>query len=61
MNRIEPQVQVVVLTGYPDCQLHYQGFKARVIAEQSSGYRVRDREGREYHCHASELLIDTAP
>tara|TARA_R110001583_G_scaffold35444_2_gene117914 strand:- start:194 stop:382 length:189 start_codon:yes stop_codon:yes gene_type:complete len=61
MNRIEPHAQVVVMTGYPDCQLHYQGFKAEVISEEGSGYRVRDLKGREYHCEASELILDTDP
>lgn len=61
MNRIEPHAHVVVLTGYPDCQLHYQGFKARVIADEGLGYRVRDLKGQEYYCEANELLLDTEP
>ncbi|MEH6469622.1 MAG: hypothetical protein V7752_00105 [Halopseudomonas sp.] len=61
MNRIEPHTPVVVMTGYPDCQLHYQGFKATVIATEGSGYLVRDQDGQEYFCQPSELLVDTDP
>lgn len=57
MNRIESQSKVVVLTGYMDCQLNYQGFKATVIADEGTGYRVRDNDGRNYHCEPNELLI----
>ena len=58
MNRIEPHAHVVVMTGYPDCQLHYQGFKAEVIADEGALYLVRDRKGREYCCEANELILD---
>ncbi|MFT5720260.1 MAG: hypothetical protein ACI9W6_000550 [Motiliproteus sp.] len=61
MSRIVPQAQVVVMTGYADCQLHYQGFQALVIAEENAGYRVRDLAGQEYYCNTSELLLDTPP
>jgi len=46
------------MTGYPDCQLHYQGFKAEVIADEGALYLVRDRKGREYYCEANELILD---
>ncbi|MEH6826345.1 MAG: hypothetical protein V7629_20860 [Motiliproteus sp.] len=61
MNRIEPHTHVVVMTGYPDCQLHYQGFKAEVVANEGSGYLVRDLNGQEHVCAPSELLLDTEP
>ncbi len=57
MDRIEQQTEVMVLTGYPDCQLHYQGFKAIVVANEGEGYRVRDDSGKEFHCEANELLL----
>lgn len=49
------------MPGYLDCQLHYQGFKARVIAHEGLGYWARDLKGQDHYCKANGLLLDTEP
>ena len=55
MRPIECNSKVMVLTGYPDSQMQYQGFEAIVIAIDGDHYKVRDQQGQVFDCQASEL------
>lgn len=57
MQQIKQDAHVIVLTGYPDSQLHYQGFEATVVEVEGSKYKVRDNTGRLYDCKANELVL----
>lgn len=61
MQRIEQDSKVIVLTGYPDSQLHYQGFEATVVKAEGGRFKVRDKDGRLYDCKANELLLVDDP